>query len=174
MARKKFLVVDTNVISHALSPQQTHCYSELFAKLEGEYTFVVTGYTKYELLCNSSPENVIKIYEYIENNMAYVELSGVLMDFSAKVRYLYSKELPDRVKGISTCDTVNAAFSIAKECDLLTIDNTDYPRAFFKDKDRFRIDYTSRSNRQTTDTVYLLTPDCENASLLAKKYGLKV
>lgn len=131
---KQLLVIDTNILSHALTPNQTAAYASLFAQLEQTYRFVVTGYTQYELLCSSDIIHIEKIHRYVAENMVYVELSQILMDFAAKLRYLYSKEIPDRTKGISHCDTINAALCLAKECPLLTIDNTDYPRPFLLTK----------------------------------------
>jgi predicted nucleic acid-binding protein len=171
---KELLVIDTNILSHALTPNQTAAYASLFAQLEQTYRFVVTGYTQYELLCSSDIIHIEKIHRYVAENMVYVELSQILMDFAAKLRYLYSKEIPDRNKGISHCDTINAALCLAKECPLLTIDNTDYPRPFFVDQNRYRLKYISKQKREVTDTVYMLTPDCENALILAQKHGVKV
>ena len=50
---KALLLVDANIISHALTDNQTPAYVKLFARLEKKYKFVVTGFTKYEIMCTS-------------------------------------------------------------------------------------------------------------------------
>jgi len=158
MPRKKLLLVDTNVISHALSPNQTECYVNLFKKLETDFRFIVTEFTKYELLRSSDKEHRVSIEKYITQNMATVDLSSILIGFSARIYYLYKKHPKLEVR-ISDGDVINAAFSIAKNCAILTIDNTDFPRLMFAETDRFPVSYTSKKGKATNDTVYLLTPD---------------
>lgn len=170
---KKLLVIDANILSHALTPNQTSAYAKLFEELEKTYLFVVTSLTRYELLCNTDRINCEKIKTYIAKDMQSVELSEILVNFSAKVRYLYSKELQQsRTNGISVCDTVNAAYAIAKDgnCHVLTIDNTDYPREFFIDVNRPHIVYNSKKGRETHETVYILKPDMANIKLMVEKY----
>lgn len=158
--KKKFLLVDTNVISHALTPNQTQAYINLFGQLESEYMFVVTGFTQYELLCSSNKERQQKIIEYVCKDMNYVMLSQPLMDFAARVFNLY--RLHESTKGlrISPGDIINAAYCIAqKNCSLISIDNNDYPRPFFEEVERKRMTYDSGKNKEVTDTLYILKPD---------------
>jgi len=159
---KKLLLVDTNIISHALTSNQTPAYVGLFKGLEEDYRFVVTGFTKYELPCSSDREYRPKIEEYIQQEMALVSLSNELMTFAARIAYLYSKHVSTKGKKISTGDIINAAFSIAKNCHLLTIDNNDHPTPFFGERRRERVTYNSKRNREVTDTVYILEPDMIN------------
>ena len=112
MASKKLLLIDANIISHALTPNQTAAYVKLFEELEKEYKFVVTGYTKYEVMCSSDKAHRDKIEEYIEQNMAYVTLSKPLMDFAARLCFLYGKHPSTKGHHITNGDVVNAAFSI--------------------------------------------------------------
>ncbi|MFO0971012.1 MAG: hypothetical protein U0520_01525 [Candidatus Saccharimonadales bacterium] len=170
---KGLLVIDANILSHALTDSQIDVYRDLFTQFEDRYTFVVTGLTQYELLCSSDKEHRLKIKRYISDNARYIVLSEVLLDFAAKIRYLYSKEHKGRVNGISICDTVNAAYAIAQpDCHILTIDNTDYPREFFEDVSRHRITYISTKKRETTDTVYVLKPDIDNIKALAHRHDV--
>ena len=159
---KKLLLVDTNVISHALTPNQTTVYAELFKELEKQYKFVVTGLTKYELFCSSSKEKQAKTQTYIDEEMILVSLSQPLMDFSARLHNLYKIHHSTKGKIISIGDITNAALSILRNCPIITIDNNDYPRPFFKDMDRKRIKYTSKKDKEVLDTIYILKPDMTN------------
>ncbi len=162
MSDKSLLLIDANIISHALTSNQTASYVALFSLLEREYRFVVTGYTKYEVMRSSDREHREKIEEYLEQNMAYGTLSKPLMEFSAKLYYLYIKHPGTKGLRIANGDIVNAAFSIAKPCDLLTIDSNDYPRPFFSEIARHKVTYSSKSKREVTDIAYILRPDIEH------------
>jgi predicted nucleic acid-binding protein len=159
MADKKLLLVDANIISHALIETQTAAYVRLFGRLEKSYKFVVTGFTKYEVMSTSDREHKAKIAEYLTQNMAYVTLSAALMDFAAKLCFLYQKH--DGTKGhkIGMGDIVNAAFAIAKPSEVLTIDNMDYPTPFFVEKNREYIKYKTKRRDNITDVVHILKPD---------------
>lgn len=156
------LVVDTNIISHALTPSQTAAYAERFKVLEKKYRFAVTGYTKFELLCSSDVKHREKIANYIAQDMTYFSMSEPLMDFAARLCYLYGHH--DSTKGykIGMGDIVNAALAIIKHCPVFTIDNNDYPTPFFQEIERMRITYESNRSKEVTDTAYILKPDLEN------------
>lgn len=119
----------------------------------------MTGYTQYELLKSSDKNHQSAIKEYIDQNLVRVELSQVLMDFSARVYNLYSKHQSTKGSRITDGDIVNAALSIVKNAPVMTIDNNDYPRPFFIDQAREYVEYDSNKNRRTIDTVYILKPD---------------
>jgi predicted nucleic acid-binding protein len=173
MTSKKLLLIDTNIISHALSTNQAQCYIDLFRELEVIYIFVVTGFTKYELLRSSDKQHKIAIADYIEQNMVRVDLSDVLMSFSARVFYLYSKDKTTKNLKISDGDIINAAFSIAKDCAVLTIDNNDLPRTFFTELSRHRMTYMSKgSKKETTDVAYIVTPDIDHIKLRFHEYNI--
>lgn len=172
MAEKKLLLVDTNVISHALSPNQIQCYIDLFKKLEKEFRFIVTGFTKYELLRSSDQLHRKEIVDYLEQNMARVDLSDILIQFTARLYYLYGKHPDTKGRKITDGDIINAAFAIAKDCAVLTIDNTDYPRVFFAEKERHRVTYESKgTKKETTGVIYLLTPDISKIKECFEFYG---
>ncbi len=154
-------MVDANIISHALTDNQTPAYVKLFARLEKKYKFVVTGFTKYEIMCTSDKAHKKKIEEFIEQNMVYVTLSKALMDFAAKLCYLY-KQHPSTKHKIEMGDIVNAAFAISKPCDLLTINNVDYPLPFFSETGREYVRYKSKKGNNITDVVHVLKPDVEH------------
>lgn len=48
------------------------------------------------------------------------------------------------------------------DTNVISIDNNDYPRPFFKEVGRERIYYTSKKERETVDTIYILQPNVEN------------
>lgn len=170
---KKLLLVDANIISHALTINQTPEYFKLFARLEKKYRFVCTGFTKYEITCTSDKEHKVKTAEYLEQNMAYVTLSKALMDFSAKLCYLYQQHPSTKSMKISVGDIVNGAFSIAKPSHVLTIDNLDYPAPFFMEVDRQYIKYkASKKNHNITDVVRVLEPDVELVKASFNTYGV--
>lgn len=156
------MVVDTNIISHALIPNQTAAYSELFRVLEQEYRFAVSGFTRFELLRSSDRKNQEKILTYIQGEMISVDLSNVLIDFSARVSNLYAKHPSTKGYKIGEGDIINAALAIAKDCPVLTIDSLDYPTPFFQEIDRRRVEYSSSRGREVVDTVYILKPDMDN------------
>lgn len=159
---KKLLLVDTNVISCALTPNKTPEYAKLFEKLEKDYQFAVTGFTQYELMCSSDKENRDKIAKYIESDMGYATLNQSLMVFSARLCYLYSKHPSVKNQKITSGDIINAAYSIAKDCPVITIDNNDFPTPFFAEKSRYRVIYQSKKSKETMDTLYILEPDLDN------------
>lgn len=156
------MVVDTNVISHALTPNQTQVYTELFKSLEQKYTFLVSGFTKFELTRSSNKDHRNKIVRYIKDNMYHVELSDILMTFASRLYFLYKKHDSTKGRIIGDGDIINAALAIAKNCPVLTTDTHDYPLPFFKETDRQRIEYTSTKKRPTMDMVYVLEPDMGN------------
>jgi predicted nucleic acid-binding protein len=161
-SQKELLLVDANIISHALTDNQTPAYVKLFEKLEQQYKFVVTGFTKYEVTCTSDKDHKEKISEYLEQNMAYVELSKPLMDFAAKICFLYQKHPSTKAHKITMGDIVNAAFAIAKPCCILTIDNMDYPLPFFMEVAREHVSYASKKGNEVTDVAHILKPDIDN------------
>lgn len=161
-AAKALLVVDTNIISHALTSTQTLAYSELFGRLEEEYRFAVSGFTRYELVRSSEKSNRLKVLEYIQNEMTSFDLSNVLIDFAARVSYLYSNHKSTKGHKIADGDIINAALSIIKNCPLITMDSLDYPIPFFQEIDRQRVEYASKNGRGVMDTVYILKPDPVN------------
>ena len=169
---KQLLLVDTNVISRALTKSQTKAYSNLFKELEDHYKFIISGYTKYELLCSSDKASRTKIDEYITNEMILVTLSQPLMDFASRVYNLYKKHPSTKGLNIGVGDIANAAFSIIKDCQIMTIDNNDYPRPFFIDVDRKRAEYISTKSRETIDTIYILKPDMDNLKECFNLHGV--
>jgi|SRR6185437_15952922 len=171
MAAKKLLLVDANIISHALTTNQTPAYAKLFAEFESDYLFVVTGYTKYEVMCSSDKSHRDKTEEYLEQNMAYASLSKPLMDFAARLCFLYGNHSSTKGKQITMGDIVNAAFSIAKNCAILTIDNNDYPTPFFREVERKRVTYKSKKGNDIMDTVTILVPDIPNVKECFSRHG---
>lgn len=169
MAKKTPLILDANVISRALAPNQTAAYAELFRKYESRYSFWVTGYTQYELQRSSSSNHQKATRDYISQNLTLIELSQPVMDFSARIFNLYSKHISTKGLKISDGDIVNAAIAVIKQAPIMTIDNNDYPRPFFADKNREHVRYQSNKNRETIDTVYVLDPDMTNIEYCFKE-----
>lgn len=161
-SEKQLLVVDANIISHALTPNQTEAYARLFKELEGQYRFAVTGFTQFELQRSSDKENRRKIADFITNEMTRVDLSDALMQFSARVTYLYAKHPSTKGHKITEGDIINAGLSIIKDAPILTIDSLDYPTPFFRETTRQRVEYQSTRGREVIDTVYILAPDMDN------------
>lgn len=171
-SEKLLLVVDANIISHALTPNQTVAYTSLFKKLEKDYRFVVTGFTQFELLRSSDREHQAKIITYLDQEMTRVDLSDVLLNFAARVNNLYSKHKSTRGTKISEGDIFNATLAIIKRCPVLTIDSLDYPTPFFKEISRERVEYQSNKNRDIVDTVYVLEPDMINIKYCFKDQNI--
>lgn len=170
---KKLLLLDTCIISRALTPNQTPAYASLFSELELEYRFAVSGYTRYELMRTSDKKHRAKINDYIAQDMTSIDLSPVLMDFTARLNYLYSKHSSTKGKSISTGDIVNAAVAIIKKCPIITMDNNDYPTPFFQEiGNRKRITYDTGKNKEHTDTLYFLQPDMENLEARFKQHDV--
>lgn len=159
---KTLLVIDTNILSHGLTENKKTAFSDLFGHLEEQYRFVVTGFTQFELTCSSDKTHRNKIINYIRDEMTYMQLSDTLMDFSSRICFLYGQHPSTKGCKISYGDIINAAFSIAKDCHLLTIDNNDYPRPFFREVNRYRVSFTSKSNKEAIEVCYALAPDSEN------------
>jgi Predicted nucleic acid-binding protein, contains PIN domain len=165
------LLIDTNIISQALVPSHTAAYAALFKDLEAKYDrFVVSGFTKYELMCSSDKEHRAKIDNYIANDMILISLSQPLMDFAARVCFLYGHHKSTKGHKIGMGDIVNASLAIIKKCPILTMDNNDYPTPFFQEIDRRRVTYDTGKNKEMTDTVYILKPDLENLRTCFEAY----
>ena len=171
MIGKGLLLVDTNIISHALSPNQTDAYALLFAELEEYYRFVVSGFTQFELLCSSSAINQERIIEYISSDMHYIVLSESLMNYAGVLHNLYQKHPSTKGHKIGHGDIINAAFSIIQKSPLVTMDSMDYPTPFFQEIDRKRITYTKSNNqKEITDTIYILQPDIQNIESCIERF----
>ncbi len=153
------LIIDSNIISNALSPKQTKAYAALFHELEQSYRFVVTGYTQFELLRSSDKKHREKYLDYIDTDMTRIDLSSILMEFSARLYYVYSKHPKTNGLRISDGDIINAAVAIIKDCPVLTQDSFDYPAPFFKEISRHEIRFQSIRGRDVIDMLYILTPD---------------
>lgn len=141
---------------------QVEAYEGLFRKLESDYRFVVTGFTRFELLRSSDRQHKESVITYLQQEMINVDLSTVLMDFSARLHYLYGKHISTKSRKISDGDIINASTAIIKRCPLITMDNLDYPIPFFQEIDRQRVEYTSAKGRPVIDTLYVLAPDMQN------------
>lgn len=159
---KTTLVVDTNVLSRAINPKQTDSYKPLFEELERQYIFTVSGFTRFELMRSSDKAHRNAVANYISQEMVSVDLSRVLMDFSARVYYLYSKHPVTKGKNITEGDIINAALAIIKGCPVLTHDGSDYPAPFFRELIRRPITLKSAKNKDVIEMVYLLEPDMEH------------
>jgi len=101
---KKILLIDTNIISHALTPTQKVAYYDIFKKLEESYVFVITGFTKYELMRSSASEYRQKIELFINSHMSLSDLTDKLILFAARLYYMYSKYTHTKGKRISDGD----------------------------------------------------------------------
>jgi predicted nucleic acid-binding protein len=167
---RKLLVVDTTIISHALAPKQTQAYTELFAALEKNYKFVVSGFTKFELLRTSDKEHREKYLIYLKQDMLNIDLSPVLMDFSARVNFVYTKHPDTKNMKLTDGDVINAALAMIKGCPVLTHDSLDYPAPFFKEIDRKEIKYQSSRNRDVVEMVYLQEPHMKHIKLCFEEH----
>lgn len=124
---KRNLVIDTNIISHALAANQTVAYAKLLEKYQNDYMFCITGFTQYELLCSSSKSKQDEVKEFVSQNLTLFELSQPLMDFTARVYNLYTTHKSTKGLKITNGDIVNASLAIIKGVPIMTIDNNDYP-----------------------------------------------
>lgn len=172
MTEKQILVVDANIISHALTPSQTSVYVTLFADLEKTYRFAVTGFTKYEVICSSDKSHREKIEEFLEQNMSYINLNKQLLDFASRVSFLYKHHPSTKGHIITMGDIINGAFTLARDCHLLTIDNNDYPIPFFQEIDRKRIEYKSKNGKHQVDTVHIFRADTECTKESLSRLGI--
>lgn len=172
MSEKQILVVDANIISHALTPSQTAVYAGLFAELEKTYRFAVTGFTKYEVICSSDKSHRQRIEEYLDQNMSYINMNKQLMDFSSRICFLYRHHPSTKGHNITMGDIVNGAFAIAKDCHLLTIDNNDYPVPFFQEIDRRKIEYESKRGKSQIDTVHIFKTDQESIKAGLEQFSI--
>lgn len=132
---------------------------------------MVTGFTQFELLVGSTKSRQEATKAYIKENMSYVELSQVLVDFSARIMNLYKYHKSTKGMHISEADVINAALAIAKNSPIMTIDNNDYPTPFFKEIARERVRYSSSKSREVMDTVYILEPDMVNIKYCLEDSG---
>jgi predicted nucleic acid-binding protein len=159
---KRHLVVDTNVLSRATNKKQTDAYEKLFKELEQKHKFTVSGFTRFELMRSSDKEHRTVIDNYLSQNMARIDLSSTLMDFTARVYFLYSKHSSTKNRTITDGDIVNAALAIIKDCPVLTHDGADYPAPFFKETFRKPITIKGSRGNEVLEMVYLLEPDMEH------------
>lgn len=172
MRQKTHLILDTNIVSRAMSKHSQEVYLEELNKLLPNYQFCVTLFTQYELLKSSSRENQKLILEYLSGDYVRIKLNEEAINFSARIFNLYKKH--DSTKGykITDGDIINGAITIGLNCHILTIDNNDYPRPFFKEVSRHSLTFESSSGRPTMDMAYILCPDMEYLKYCAKELDI--
>ena len=161
MAQKAYLVLDTNIVSRAMSKHSQATYLNEMNTLLSKHKFCVTLFTQYELLKSSSKVNQALILEYLAKNYTRIKLNEETINFASRIFNLYKKH--DSTKGykITDGDIINGAITIGLNCCIMTIDNNDYPRPFFKEVSRHSLIYESSSGRPTMDMAYILCPDME-------------
>lgn len=169
---KKQIIFDTNIVSRLMSQSGRDAYVKELDKLAPQYSFLVTLYTQYELLKSSDQANQKIITEFLSRNYPRVMLNEKAMNFSARIHNLYKQEPTTKGRSITDGDIINAALTIALNCEILTIDNTDYPRPFFMEKQRYHISYTSTKDRPVMDVAYLLEPDMDYLKHCADLYKI--
>lgn len=172
MGQKQLLIIDTNILSHALTANKKASFAALFTELEGQYKFVVSGFTLYEICCESSKSHRSSIVSYIQSEMSLIDLSRVLMDATARIHYLYRHHKSTKGLVIGVGDKINAALAVVANASILTIDNNDFPTPFFQETSRHRIVYTSTKKKEATETAYVLRPDMENIKECFQKFDV--
>lgn len=155
-----------------MSKHSQEIYLDELNKLLSKYQFCVTLFTQYELLKSSSRVNQKLILEYLSENYTRIKLNEETVNFSARIFNLYKKH--DSTKGykITDGDIINGAITIGLDCHIVTIDNNDYPRPFFKEVSRHQLIYESSSGRPTMDMAYILCPDMEYLKHCAKDFDI--
>ena len=172
MAQKTNLILDTNIVSRAMSKHSQAAYLKEMNALLSNHQFCVTLFTQYELLKSSSRENQKLILEYLSENYVRIKLNEETINFAARIFNLYKKH--DSTKGykITDGDIVNGVITIALNCCIMTIDNNDYPRPFFREVSRHALTYDSSTGRPTMDMAYILCPDMEYLKHCAKELDI--
>lgn len=155
-----------------MSKHSQDAYLGELNKLLPNYQFCVTLFTQYELLKSSSRHNQKLILAYLSENYARIKLNEEAVNFSARIFNLYKKH--DSTKGykITDGDIINGAITVALDCHIMTIDNNDYPRPFFKEVSRHSLTFESASGRSTMDMAYILCPDMEYLKYCAKELDI--
>lgn len=172
MAQKKYLILDTNVISKMMSASGQDAYLVEINRLLVKYNLIVTMFTQYELLKSSDADNQKKILRFLSKNYPRVELNESTMNFSSRIFNLYKKHPSTKSRTITDGDIINAAITIGKNCHVMTIDNNDYPRPFFREISRHRVIYEGNKKREVMDVAYILEPDMENLKHCARQYDI--
>jgi predicted nucleic acid-binding protein len=167
--QKTRLILDTNIVSRAMSKHSQAVYLEEMNVLLPRHQFCITLFTQYELLKSSSRANQRLILEYLSENYTRIELNEETVNFASRIFNLYKKH--DSTKGykITDGDIINGAITIGLNCCIMTIDNNDYPRPFFKEVSRHSLTYDSSTGRPTMDMAYILCPDMEYLKYCAKE-----
>lgn len=155
-----------------MSASGQEAYLVKINELLENYKLIVTMFTQYELLKSSDAENQKKILEFLSENYPRVELNESAMNFSSRIFNLYKKHPSTKGRTISDGDVINAAITIGKNCRVMTIDNNDYPRPFFKEIDRHQIIYIGNKSRPVMDVAYILEPDMDNLKHCAKEHEI--
>lgn len=170
--QKVHLILDTNIVSKAMSKHSQKVYLDELNKLLPNYLFCVSLFTQYELLKSSSKENQKLILEYLSENYLRIKLNEETINFSSRIFNLYKKHESTKGYKITDGDIINGAITIGKNCHIMTIDNNDYPRPFFKEVSRHSLIYDSSSGRPTMDMAYILSPDMEYLKYCAKELDI--
>lgn len=169
MTSKKYLILDTNIVSNMMSASGQDAYLATLNNLLSEYRLIVTMFTQYELLKSSEADSQRAILEFLSKNYPRIELNESAMNFSARIFNLYKKHPSTKGLRITDGDIINAAITIGKDCYIMTIDNNDYPRPFFAEVARHDIRYSGRKGREVLDVAYILSPDMSNLKHCAKE-----
>jgi predicted nucleic acid-binding protein len=169
MKNKELLLLDTNIISNAMSKHGQEAYLEQLDLLLPSYKLGVTLYMQYELLKSSDKEHQMAILKYLSEDYFRIKLSENVINFSARIFNLYSRHKDTKGLKITDGDVINGAITIAKNCHIMTMDSNDYPRPFFQEVSRHKISYMSSSRRPVVDFAYILSPDIDHLRHCAKE-----
>jgi len=155
-----------------MSKHSQTIYLDELNKLLATYQFCVTLFTQYELLKSSNRPNQKLILEYLSQNYTRIKLNEETVNFSSRIFNLYKKHDSTKCYKITDGDIINGAITIGLNCHIMTIDNNDYPRPFFKEVSRHSLTYDSSSGRPTMDMAYILCPDMDYLKHCAKELDI--
>ncbi len=163
LPKHKEILVDSNVINHALSREtslKTATSSLIEILLSDEYSnnLYISVFTYYELLKGATESKRAEVENYIEKfKLIPWDTTRINRTAHLFTKYKNHKQIKNIIDSISTADIVNGSLIFTEiQPMLLTCDYNDYPRPFFTEKYLYKIEYTKGRGNKSCQYCYFL------------------
>lgn len=166
---KVYLIFDTNLIQIAgTKPQDRSSKTlEIIKEYLGKgYKPAISNITIYEALQRCTETKEKEVLDKLKL-FTQLEVSNKVLTVAAWLADLYRNDkVPD--SQISDCDKIIAATAFLTKSVIITTDAYDYPRPFFKEKDKRIIQYVFDDSKTGFIIVYVFEPDFRATNLKFK------
>lgn len=169
LPQKVYLIFDTNLIQIAGSKPKDRSSKVLEVikeYLKKDYKPAISNITTYEALQRCTEAKEKRVLDKLKL-FTQLEVSNKVLTVAAWLADLYRNDkVPD--SQISDCDKIIAATAFLTKSVIITTDAHDYPRPFFKEKDKRIIQYLSEDGKDGFIIMYIFEPDFKVTNLKFK------